>query len=116
MLVEGCKHEIEITVPVDEITRETDRVVATIQQFLSAGLVDELHNANALQRSTGRGHVSTPSSARPLISAADMPSNEVNTSSVSSPRHGGPRPMTPPVDGGVAILVIGAGENRTRGG
>lgn len=32
MLVEGCKHEIEITVPVDEITRETDRVVATIQQ------------------------------------------------------------------------------------
>lgn len=32
MLVEGCKHEIEITVPVDEIDRETDRVVATIQQ------------------------------------------------------------------------------------
>lgn len=32
MLVEGCKHEIEITVPVDEIARETDRVVATIQQ------------------------------------------------------------------------------------
>ena len=32
MLVEGCKHEIEITVPVDEITRETDRVVANIQQ------------------------------------------------------------------------------------
>jgi trigger factor len=32
MLVEGCKHEIEITVPVDEISRETDRVVATIQQ------------------------------------------------------------------------------------
>ncbi len=32
MLLEGCKHEIEITVPVDEITRETDRVVATIQQ------------------------------------------------------------------------------------
>jgi trigger factor len=32
MLVEGCKHEIEITVPVDEISRETDRVVADIQQ------------------------------------------------------------------------------------
>ncbi len=32
MLVEGCKHEIEITVPVDEITRETDRVIANIQQ------------------------------------------------------------------------------------
>ena len=32
MLVEGCKHEIEITVPVDEIARETDRVVASIQQ------------------------------------------------------------------------------------
>jgi len=32
MLVEGCKHEIEITVPVDEIARETDRVVADIQQ------------------------------------------------------------------------------------
>jgi trigger factor len=32
MLVEGCKHELEITVPVDEIDRETDRVVADIQQ------------------------------------------------------------------------------------
>ena len=32
MLVEGCKHEIEITVPVEEIDRETDRVVAGIQQ------------------------------------------------------------------------------------
>lgn len=32
MLVEGCKHEIEITVPVEEIARETDRVVANIQQ------------------------------------------------------------------------------------
>jgi len=32
MLVEGCKHEIEITVPVDEIDRETDRVVSTIRQ------------------------------------------------------------------------------------
>jgi trigger factor len=31
MLVEGCKHEIEITVPVDDIARETDRVVADIQ-------------------------------------------------------------------------------------
>src|ERR1700704_5968863 len=32
MLLEGCKHELEITVPVDEITSETDRVVAKIQQ------------------------------------------------------------------------------------
>jgi trigger factor len=32
MLVEGCKHEIEITVPLDEIARETDRVVGVIQQ------------------------------------------------------------------------------------
>ncbi|MBZ5610585.1 MAG: trigger factor [Acidobacteriia bacterium] len=32
MLLEGCKHEIEITVPVDEITRETERVVSNIQQ------------------------------------------------------------------------------------
>ncbi len=32
MLLEGCKHEVEITVPVDEITSETDRVVAKIQQ------------------------------------------------------------------------------------
>jgi trigger factor len=32
MLVEGCKHEIEITVPVDEIDQETERVVASIQQ------------------------------------------------------------------------------------
>jgi trigger factor len=32
MLLTGCKHELEITVPVDEITSETDRVVAKIQQ------------------------------------------------------------------------------------
>ena len=32
MLVEGCKHELEITVPVDEIAGETERVVAKIQQ------------------------------------------------------------------------------------
>ena len=32
MLVEGCKHELEIVVPVDDIDRETDRVVADIQQ------------------------------------------------------------------------------------
>lgn len=32
MLVEGCKHEIEITVPVDEISRETEAVVAKLQQ------------------------------------------------------------------------------------
>lgn len=32
MLIEGCKHEIEVTVPADEIERETDRVVADIQK------------------------------------------------------------------------------------
>lgn len=32
MLIEGCKHEIELTVPADEIQRETDRVVADIQK------------------------------------------------------------------------------------
>ena len=32
MLVEGCKHEIEITVPVDEVAGETERVIARIQQ------------------------------------------------------------------------------------
>ncbi|HTR37387.1 MAG TPA: trigger factor [Bryobacteraceae bacterium] len=32
MLVEGCKHEIEVTVPVEEIAKETERVVANIQQ------------------------------------------------------------------------------------
>lgn len=32
MLIEGCKHELEITVPVEDIDRETDRVVADIQK------------------------------------------------------------------------------------
>src|SRR5215468_6382455 len=32
MLVEGCKHELEITVPVDELARETEIVLAKIQQ------------------------------------------------------------------------------------
>jgi len=32
MLVEGCKHEVEITVPVDEVARETERVVANIRE------------------------------------------------------------------------------------
>ncbi len=32
MLIEGCKHELEITVPEDEIARETERVVANIQK------------------------------------------------------------------------------------
>ena len=32
MLVEGCKHEVEITVPVDEVARETERAIANIQQ------------------------------------------------------------------------------------
>jgi trigger factor len=31
MLVSGCKHEIEITVPVEEIAAETNRVIAKIQ-------------------------------------------------------------------------------------
>jgi trigger factor len=31
-LVEGCKHEFEITVPVEEVDRETERVVAGIQK------------------------------------------------------------------------------------
>jgi len=32
MLIEGCKHEIEITVPVDEIDQETERAVSSIQK------------------------------------------------------------------------------------
>src|ERR1700724_4068417 len=32
MILEGCKHEIEISVPVDEIAREHSRVVANIQK------------------------------------------------------------------------------------
>lgn len=32
MLVEGCKHEIEITVPVEEIDRETERIVVGMQR------------------------------------------------------------------------------------
>lgn len=32
MLIEGCKHELEITVPAEEIARETERVVAEIQK------------------------------------------------------------------------------------
>ena len=32
MLIEGCKHELEITVPVEDIQKETDRVVANIQK------------------------------------------------------------------------------------
>ena len=32
MLVEGCKHEIEVTVPVDEIGRETERIIEKIQK------------------------------------------------------------------------------------
>ena len=31
-LVEGCKHELEIVVPVEEVESETDRVVANIQK------------------------------------------------------------------------------------
>lgn len=32
MLIEGCKHELEITVPVEEIDRETERAVSEIQK------------------------------------------------------------------------------------
>jgi len=32
MLIEGCKHELEITVPEDEIARETERVVSDLQK------------------------------------------------------------------------------------
>jgi len=32
MLIEGCKHQLEITVPVEEIARETERVIAEIQK------------------------------------------------------------------------------------
>ncbi|MGH9611833.1 MAG: trigger factor [Bryobacteraceae bacterium] len=32
MLVEGCKHEVEVTVPVDEIDRETGHIVEKIQK------------------------------------------------------------------------------------
>ncbi len=31
-LVEGCKHEIEITIPVDEVDQETEKVIANIQK------------------------------------------------------------------------------------
>ena len=31
-LIEGCKHSLEITVPLDEVERETERVVAEIQK------------------------------------------------------------------------------------
>ncbi|HZU24216.1 MAG TPA: trigger factor [Bryobacteraceae bacterium] len=32
MLVEGCKHELEITVPVEEVDRETERVISDLQK------------------------------------------------------------------------------------
>ncbi|HYZ83038.1 MAG TPA: trigger factor, partial [Bryobacteraceae bacterium] len=31
-LIEGCKHEIEVVVPIDEIEKETEKVVANIQR------------------------------------------------------------------------------------
>src|SRR5687767_15645211 len=31
-LVEGCKHEIEITVPLDEVERETQQVISSVQK------------------------------------------------------------------------------------
>jgi trigger factor len=32
MLIDGCKHELEITIPEDEIDRETERVVSELQK------------------------------------------------------------------------------------
>ena len=32
MLIEGCKHEIDVTVPVEEIVAETERVIAGLQK------------------------------------------------------------------------------------
>ena len=32
MLIEGCKHELEITVPLEDVDRETERVVANLQK------------------------------------------------------------------------------------
>ena len=32
MLIEGCKHELEITVPLEDIQKETERIVADIQK------------------------------------------------------------------------------------
>ncbi len=32
MLIEGCKHELEITVPVEDVDRETERVVENLQK------------------------------------------------------------------------------------
>jgi trigger factor len=32
MLIEGCKHELEITVPLEDVDRETERVVGTLQK------------------------------------------------------------------------------------
>jgi len=32
MLIEGCKHELEFTVPVEEVDRETDRAVTELQK------------------------------------------------------------------------------------
>lgn len=32
VLIEGCKHELQITVPVEEIDRETERVIANLQK------------------------------------------------------------------------------------
>ena len=32
MLIEGCKHELEITVPLEDVDRETERVIADLQK------------------------------------------------------------------------------------
>jgi len=32
MLIEGCKHELEITVPLEDVDRETEQVIATLQK------------------------------------------------------------------------------------
>lgn len=31
-LIEGCKHEVEITIPLEEVTRETEQVVQSVQK------------------------------------------------------------------------------------
>ena len=32
MLIEGCKHELELTVPVEDVATETERIVADLQK------------------------------------------------------------------------------------
>ncbi len=32
MHIEGCKHELEVTIPAEEIAQETERVIAGLQK------------------------------------------------------------------------------------